>query len=197
MGKTVQKVHYHLDPGDIKTISHKEIESILVAADPLIMNGGRTLLVKVLKGSKDKKIYETGLDRNPSYGIFKQLSKDEILHKVDWLIVNNYLAIEYDNRLPLVVYDYKGWEIIKEYKINEIIKKFNNMIESSEMPYDMLFLKDRNREIIFELLDRISVMSENKKYLPLLYSWHDIDYKKVRNRIKAVIKKIENNDLKF
>lgn len=195
MGRKVQRFYYNLDPGEIKSIPYKEIESILVAADPLIMNGGRTLLVKVLKGSKDKIIYELDLNSNPSYGIFKKFSKDEILNKIDWLILNDYLAVEYDNRLPLILYNYRGWEIIKEYKINEIIKNFNKMIDSCENSYDMLFLKDRNREIIFELLDRISVMSENSKYLPLLYSWHDIDYKKVRNRLKSVIKKIENNDL--
>lgn len=87
------------------------MKSILRETDDLIMRGGRSLLAKVLKGSKEKKVLELKLDRSPVYGCYKKLSKDEITTNIDWLILNGYLRIEYDYRLPLLVYTRKGWEI--------------------------------------------------------------------------------------
>jgi hypothetical protein len=191
MTKKIYKVTYQLDTGEIKSLTNDEIKRILIASDSIIGSGGRTLLSKILKGSKDKKIPELNLNTNPSYGIFKTISVSLILNKIDWLIQNEYLTIEYDGRLPILFYDYKGWEVIKEYKINEIINKFDFIIESGAADFDLYFLKDMNRELIFELLDKICEMNESKKYIPLLKSWHEIDYNKVKRKINFVKEEIK------
>ncbi len=54
MSRRVRKVPYTLDTKNIKTLSPEELAGILRGADDLIMSGGRTLLSKVLKGSKEK-----------------------------------------------------------------------------------------------------------------------------------------------
>jgi hypothetical protein len=43
------------------------------------------MLSKILKGSKDKKLLEKGLDHCPSYGYYKHLSIEEITKIVDWM----------------------------------------------------------------------------------------------------------------
>jgi len=53
-------------------------------------------------------------------------------------------------------------------------------------PYDMSFLKDRNRGMIFLLPDKIE-STGSPKYLPLLEAWQQIDYRKVQQRIWQVI----------
>jgi hypothetical protein len=53
----------------------------------------------------------------------------------------------------------------------------------------MSYLKDRNRTLIWCLLDKIEA-SGNPKYLPLLEAWEQIDYKKVKVRIAEVMSKI-------
>lgn len=55
---------------DSKQLPEEEIRAILRAADELIMQGGRTLLAKILKGSREKKVLALELDKCPVYGFF-------------------------------------------------------------------------------------------------------------------------------
>ena len=84
MSKKANRVPVHLDTKGIKEIPFDEIKMILRGADDLIMSGGRTLLTKLLKGSKEKNIYKFDLDKNPAYGFFKDLSIEEIKIKIDY-----------------------------------------------------------------------------------------------------------------
>jgi hypothetical protein len=186
MSHKINRVKYHLDSKGIKDLPYEEIVAILRAADDLIMRGGRNLLSKLLKGSKEKRIIELGLDKNPSYGFYRDISLENTLAKVDWVIKNNYLAIEYDYRLPLLVFTDKGWEIEKDTYSTELLKGFDTMIESGTDYYNMNYLKDKNRGLIFLLLDKVK-QTNDKKYIPILEAWKEIDYKKVKQRINQVI----------
>lgn len=77
-------------------------------ADELIATGGRNLLAKILKGSKDKKLLHYGLDKSPVYGFYKELKIEDITARIDWLIKKGYLDIEYSGRLPVIVYTDRG-----------------------------------------------------------------------------------------
>ncbi|HLQ70486.1 MAG TPA: hypothetical protein VK142_01670 [Bacillota bacterium] len=55
MPRKVRRVHYQLDTKQIRHLSDSDIRTILRAADPLIMTGGRNLLAKILKRFKRKK----------------------------------------------------------------------------------------------------------------------------------------------
>ncbi len=125
------------------------------------------------------------MHKSPVYGYYKQLSIEEILAKIDWVIINGYLRIEYDYRLPLLVYTGKGWEIEKDTYSDELLRGFDKMLESGCSFFNMSYLKDRNRELILMLLDKVETTG-NRKYLPILESWELIDYKKVRERIGKV-----------
>jgi len=95
----------------------------------------------------------------------------------------------YDYRLPVLVFTDAGWEIEKETFANELLAGFDELLKTSQPQYDMSDLKDRNRELIWRLLDKIEA-SRNPKYLPLLEAWQQIDYKKVKQRIEEVMRKI-------
>jgi len=55
VGRRIKRVGYQLDCKDIKELSMEDIRVILRGADDFIMSGGRALLAKTLKGSKEKK----------------------------------------------------------------------------------------------------------------------------------------------
>jgi|GEM_PF-1873399 len=65
MGKKVNRVSYRLDSKGIKSLPVEDIRAIIRGADEMILSGGRNLLVKVLKGSKAKKVLELELDQSP------------------------------------------------------------------------------------------------------------------------------------
>jgi len=146
MSRKVKRVLFRLYPSREKLTVY-ELKTILRGADELIFKGGRGLLAKILKGSKDKDIKEKKLQNCPVYGSFKNLTLKEIVEKIDKAIVDGYLSIEYDYRLPLLVFTEKGWEIEKDTFTDELLKGFDKMIEKGP-PYDMLYLKDRNRQTI-------------------------------------------------
>ena len=188
MGKRVRQVPYSLDTKGIQELPFEEIKAILRGADDLIGTGGRNLLVKVLRGSRMKKVRELELDQSPVYGHFRDLSEDVVLARIDWTIRHGYLAIEYDYRLPILVYTRKGWEIERETYAEEFLQGFNERLREGP-PYDMTYLKDRERSLILLLLDKVAA-SGDRKYLPLLEAWKAIDYRKVRERIDEVVARI-------
>jgi len=190
MSKRVKKVQYTFNPKGINTLPMEELTTILRGADDLIMSGGRNLLAKILKGSRQKKLLELKLDQSPVYGYYQDLSLEDVLARIDWVIVNGYLDIKYDYRLPLLVYTPEGWEIEKDTYSTELLRRFDDVLKETYAKIDMNFLKDMNRQIILLLLDKIQA-TEDVKYIPLLKAWQEIDYKKVRKRIAQVIFSIE------
>lgn len=192
MGKKVNRVNVELDANGIKKLSDHEIKVILRGADDLIMSGGRALLAKILAGSKDKKLLELELNLSPVYGAFRGQSQKEILAKIDWMILHHYLAIEYDYRLPLLVYTDKGWEIERETYAEELLGKLKQAAADQE--YEIVeTLQERDRGLIWLLLDKIE-SSGKKEFVTILEAWKEIAYKKVKTRIREVMEKLGEAD---
>ena len=93
----------------MEPLTAKEILTILRAADQIIAMGGRTQLVKILKGSKEKRVLELGLDANPAYGSFSTETMAEILEKVDWMIDYEFFDLHFQGKLPTIVFTDRGW----------------------------------------------------------------------------------------
>jgi hypothetical protein len=90
-----------------------------------------------------------------------------------------------------LVFTDAGWEIEKEIFADELLAGFDELLATKQPPYDMSYLKDRNRSLIWCLLDKVEA-SGNAKYLPLLEAWEQFDYKKVKLRIEEVVRKIKS-----
>jgi hypothetical protein len=184
--RKVQRVPYRLDASGVSGLERGELVAILRGADEMIARGGRTQLSKLLKGSREASVLEHGLDRCPSYGFYRELALDEILRRVDWVIQQGFLRIEYDYRLPVLVFTKEGWAIEAETMAEELLRDFDVRLEAGP-PYDFSHLKDRNREMIMLLLDKLEA-SGRPELIPLLQAWSEIDYAKVRARIAQVIR---------
>jgi hypothetical protein len=189
MSRRRDQVQSCLDPGDVTDLPECEIAAILRGADDLITRGGRTMLTKVLKGSRDKKVLELGLDQSPVYGYYSSLSQADVLARIDWVIHSGYLGIMYEGRLPVSVCTEDGWAIERETYAHELLKGLDQLLAQGP-PYDMGYLMDLNRGVILRLLDLIKE-SGNPSYIPLLRAWAEIDYQKVKRRINAVIRSLD------
>jgi superfamily II DNA helicase RecQ len=183
-----QRVHYHLESGGIKKLDYSEIVAILRASDELIATGGKTMLTKILKGSKDRKLLEHGLDQCPVYGYYGHLTLTEISNRIDFAIENGYLDIQYNYRLPVIVYTVKGWEIERETYAEELFQKLEELLEGNDFSY-IAELKDRNRGMILLLIEKIK-NSVNPEFIPLLRAWQSIEYKKVRTALQNAINEL-------
>jgi hypothetical protein len=193
MSRKFRRVPIHLDAKGLSDLPEADLHAVLRGADDLIAQGGRTLLTRILRGSKSKDVLARGLDRSPVYGYFKNISDEQTLARIDWAIQNGYLRIEHFDRLPLLVYTQKGWEIERENYADELLAGFDNLIQKGP-PYDMEYLKERDRQMILRLLDKIETTGD-ARYVPLLEAWKKIDYKKVQFRIREVIRRLEKERL--
>lgn len=185
------KVQYQLSDLRGQTVpSEEDIRNILRAADEIIFVAGRTMLAKILKGSKDKKLLQKELDHCPSYGYYNQMSIEEITKIIDWMIVQNYLDIDYNGRLPMIIFSEKGWEAYKPFYVDEL---YNHILNVNENICNDLIeqLKQTNREIVKLLLLRIGG-SKNIGFIRFLTKWEVVEVKKVRLMINGAIKKLKS-----
>jgi hypothetical protein len=189
MSRKRKPVRYQLDAHGIRSLPDAEIRSILRGADDLIMQGGRSLLVKILKGSRSKDVLGRSLDNSPVFGCLQDLPTSEVWKHVDWVILHGYLALEYDGRLPLLIYTPKGWAIERETYAEELFGELKKALTADPDAVDVSQLKDKNRELIWLLLDKLAA-SGDRRFIPLLLAWEQIDYKKVRQRIRYVIERL-------
>ncbi len=193
MSKKVRRVPVVLDAGEIKDLPQEDIQMILRGADELISTGGRSMLAKMLKGSKDKKIFEYKLNECPAYGYYQDMKLDDISKCIDWMIKEDYLRIEYDYRLPLLVFSEKGWQIEKETFAQELYQRM--CLDVEEKKARVIFeMKEVNRQVVMCVLDKIE-KDGTKEFLPYLEAWKMLEVKKVAARIIEVENKIAGKDM--
>lgn len=186
------RVGYTLDTGTVKSLSEEEKAAILRAADELIGTGGRSMLTKILKGSRDKKILEHGLDRCPAYGFYRSMTLEEISHRVDWMIKKDYLWIDYEGRLPMLVFSEKGWEMERDTYAEELYKNMCQDVEEGQFR-TIHEMKNVNRLVVFDVLEKIRA-GMDEAFLPMLAEWKEMEVRKVRDRIGNVVKTIESRE---
>ena len=105
MSKKRTRVRLYLNKeSKIQIPSEQDIEFILRAADEIICMAGRSMLAKILKGSKDRKVLEHNLQSCPSYGYYKSKTIVQITDIIDWIILNKYLRITYNGRIHFKCY---------------------------------------------------------------------------------------------
>lgn len=188
MSKKVRRVPVVLDAGEIKDSPQEDIRMILRGADELISTGGRSMLAKILKGSKDKTIFKYKLNECPAYGYYQDMKLDDISKCIDWMIKEDYLRIEYDYRLPLLVFSEKGWQIEKETFAQELYQRM--CLDVEEKKARVIFeMKEVNRQVVMCVLDKIE-KEGTEEFLPYLEAWKMLEVKKVAARIAEVEKKI-------
>ena len=188
MSKKVRRVPVILDAGEIKDLPQEDIRMILRGADELISTGGRSMLAKILKGSKDKTIFKYKLNECPAYGYYQDMKLDDISKCIDWMIKEDYLRIEYDYRLPLLVFSEKGWQIEKETFAQELYQRM--CLDVEEKKARVIFeMKEVNRQVVMCVLDKIE-KEGTEEFLPYLEALKMMEVKKVAARIAEVEKKI-------
>ena len=186
-----KRVEFELNPGKIQNLPTEDIRAILRAADELINTGGRNLLVKMLKGSKDKKVLEHGLDACPSYGFYKALSLEEIGHRVDWMIEEDYLRISYSGRLPMLVFSEKGWEIERETFAEELFERMRQDAQAGRVTV-ISEMEQVNRKVITDVLEKVRSRGD-RTFIPQLDAWKQGAVKKVKAHIESVEKDLTEN----
>lgn len=75
---------------------------------------GIGMVVDVLRGSKNKKVYELGFDELSTYGIVKNYTKDALTEFINMLISHGYL--NYKGEYPVLKLNQLSMDIVKGEK---------------------------------------------------------------------------------
>jgi len=105
---------------------------------------GIGMVVDVLRGSKNKKVYELGFDELSTYGIVKNYTKDALTEFINMLISHGYL--NYKGEYPVLKLNQLSMDIVKGEKQvfvkEQVVKKIK--IEENEL---FIILKELRMEI--------------------------------------------------
>ncbi len=172
-------------------VSQDELKIILLAANEIIMYGGKGLLGKILAGSKDKRIYTADLHLSPFYGSFADIKQKEIMEKVEWVMSNGYLSA--DEKLSLLIYRDKGWNLIKDELAEVLYTDLSLAAEYSRYEYVQVIL-NQDPELKMDLLDLIEERND-KELIDMLIEWLELEtFKPVPERIKEVVQGLAKDD---
>lgn len=190
MSRKQQRIPVNLSD-NISTVelSLIDIENILRAADDIIGIAGRSMLSKILKGSKDKRVLENKLQNCPSYGYFNNKTLADISVIVDWMIYNNYLDIAYSGKLPMIIFTGYGWEMYKPIYAKELIVEMTKRTKINDEFINNM--KIVNREVVLLLLDIIA-KSKNINAIEFLENWEKVAFKKVAKKIRWTIRELDH-----
>lgn len=95
-----------------KTDITEEAQKILSCVKRMGERFGVTLTAKVLKGSRDKKIIEFGLNKLTTYGIMSAYTEKEITEQIRFLIAERIIATE-EGKFPTLKLNQKSVDILK------------------------------------------------------------------------------------
>lgn len=102
-----------------------EIDVILLAADAIVGQAGRSGLTLILNGSRSQKALEWEWDKLPDYGALRHLTAKEIGYKVDWCIHHGWLRLEHNrDGIPLLYHSSRGWERVKQLWVERLLVWF-------------------------------------------------------------------------
>ena len=173
-------------------MSSGELAIILHGADSVVHRGGRSQLVKLLKGSRDKRVLELGLDADGSYGALSHLTLDEIARRVDWAIEKGYLDYYYEWRQPLLMFTERGWELERPVAIESLFEQFcrdvdegENGEENREVPVLGLMAEEKHAQRAAVQLDVIELIAQrcDERCLEHLESWSGKATKRIRKKL--------------
>ena len=192
MARRRQRVPVHIDSGDVTSLTDEELALVLHAADQIVHLGGRSMLVRLLKGSRDKKALEHGLDAYEMYGCLAHLTTTQVERYVDWTIEQGYLEVYYDKYLPFLAFTPKGWERERPVAERALFDQFCQDVQSGQLAMAERMEHIKN-EVALDVIDMIGRECA-PSCIPHLQAWSDVASKRIKKRIAHAMRDIEERD---
>lgn len=172
-----------------------EIDAILMAADAIIDQAGRSGLTLILNGSRSKKALDWEWDQLPDYGALRHLTADQITRKVDWCIHHKWLRLEHNrDGIPLIYHSQRGWERVKLLWVERLLGWFEEWQGAGQPERVWSRLETIDRDIKFMLLEAIEER-ERRDLAPVLRAWFPHEVRAVRKAINHTLQSLGQRGL--
>ena len=106
------------------------------------------------------------------------------------MVLNDYLDIDYNGRLPMIIFSEKGWETYKPFYADEL---YSCILKADKNIWSDLIeqLKQTNRQVVKLLLLKIGT-SRNIGFIRFLEKWEEVEVRKVREMINKAVNKLKS-----
>jgi hypothetical protein len=170
--------------------TQEEIDTILMAADAIVGQAGRSGVTLILNGSRSKKALEWEWDKLPDYGALKHLAADQITRKVDWCIHHKWLRLEYNrDGIPLLYHSEKGWEQVQRLWVERLMGWFEGWQEAWQPGRVWPRLETIHPDVKFMLLEAIGEQGR-RDLVPVLRAWFPNEVRAVRKAINRTLQSL-------
>lgn len=95
-----------------KTDITEEAQMILSCVKRMGERFGVTMTAKVLKGSRDKKVMQFGLDKLSTYGLLSAYTEKELTERIHFLVAEQFLAMD-EGKFPILKLNRQSVEVLK------------------------------------------------------------------------------------
>lgn len=131
---------------------------------------GTTLIAEVLRGSKNKKIYELGFDELSTYGIMKNYTVQEIKDLINVLIADEYLMMT-EGQFPMVRLRQKAIDVLKlkEQVFQKVRKKKQKTVTQDSLFEELRALRkeiSEREKVPPYIIFADSTLKELSQYMP-------------------------------
>lgn len=170
--------------------------AILSVCDNLIAIAGRTTLAMALRGSRAKRVLQYHVDQARGYGFYAGVPEAEVLARIDALIAEGVLCLEYRDGFPLLGYTERGLELAMRYAAEEWLAALRSRVQpvadgaALELPPVMAAIQNRNQNTVLLLVDLVAREADTS-WLPLLRAWAAIETRRVRGRLAPIVAALE------
>jgi hypothetical protein len=161
-----------------------EIDAILMTVDAVVGSAGRTGVVQILGRSHSQKVQQRGWDQLPEYGALGGRTAKEIGTLVDWCIHHDWLRLQYERDIPLLVHSPRGWERTKQLWVQRVIGWLEAWTGQPEQLWAQL--EHIHRDIKLMTLEALH-LDDRRELAPVLRAWFPYETRAVRTAINQTL----------
>lgn len=155
-----------------------EAQKILSCVYRASQRYGATTIIQTLRGSRNKKILEYGLDKVSTYGIMKEYNEEALREIMMTLVSKDYLYITAD-RYPIMKLTQKSSDILKGkekvFHRKDLVNKKSRLKKTNRANETV----EGYNEELFERLREVRVEISRERNVPPFIIFHDITLKEM------------------
>lgn len=177
-------------------LTDDDLRAILGVCDCLVGAAGRTTLAMALRGSRAQRVLRHKVDEARGYGHYAERPESDVLARIDGVIAEGLIMIDYRDGYPLLVYSDRGLELAKRYVAEEWLGLLRARVQpvaegaALELPFLMSAMPNRNQNTVL-LLAELTAAEADVTWLPLLRAWQAVETRRVRGRLEPLIAELK------
>jgi hypothetical protein len=182
--------------GKRPAVAEGELRAILSVCDSLVARAGRTTLALALRGSRSKRVLQHEVESAHGYGFFAGVPEAEVLARIDALIADGVLCIEYHDGFPLLGYTDRGLQLAMRFAAEKWLVVLRTQVPAVAagavlaLPPVLAAIQQRNQATVLLLAERIAHEAD-ATWLPLLRAWSEGETRRVRGKLAPIIAALE------